>query len=189
MKISGKAPHHRIRQWPLFCFWQGSYCKDITASCFCVWCSWCQMHRELKYRNKHTTVVVNMQPGKWTQLPPALCSNRAYLTETNVCKLDISSQPGMMQYYILHANNKSDFFLFFFGGVLMNSITGAVKTCWPILCLCFMLPHICKTTTATMCQSYLRAFSGIFASVIYVFFNHCGNHPMNRTHEGEIMNK
>ncbi|XP_075872066.1 cornifelin homolog B-like [Nelusetta ayraudi] len=42
----------------------GSYCKDITTSCFCVWCSWCQMHRELKYRKKNTTVVVNMQPGR-----------------------------------------------------------------------------------------------------------------------------
>ncbi|KAK7888999.1 hypothetical protein WMY93_024559 [Mugilogobius chulae] len=38
---------------------QGTVCKDICTSCFCVWCSWCQMHRELKYRKKDT---VNMQP-------------------------------------------------------------------------------------------------------------------------------
>lgn len=42
-------------------FLQGSYCRDIVTSCFCVWCSWCQMHRELKYRKKNPTVV-NMQP-------------------------------------------------------------------------------------------------------------------------------
>uniref|UniRef100_A0A3P9NYC3 Plac8 onzin related protein 3 n=1 Tax=Poecilia reticulata TaxID=8081 RepID=A0A3P9NYC3_POERE len=27
---------------------KGSLCEDILASCCCVWCSWCQMHRELK---------------------------------------------------------------------------------------------------------------------------------------------
>ncbi|XP_078025059.1 cornifelin homolog A-like [Epinephelus lanceolatus] len=42
---------------------KGSICKDIMTSCFCMWCSWCQMHRELKYRKKQPTVVVNMQPG------------------------------------------------------------------------------------------------------------------------------
>ncbi|XP_053178983.1 cornifelin homolog B-like [Scomber japonicus] len=42
---------------------KGSICNDITSSCFCVWCSWCQMHRELKFRKKSTVVVVNMQPA------------------------------------------------------------------------------------------------------------------------------
>ncbi|XP_058493549.1 cornifelin homolog B-like [Solea solea] len=42
---------------------KGSVCKDITAACFCVWCSWCQMHRELKYRIENSTAVVNMQPA------------------------------------------------------------------------------------------------------------------------------
>uniref|UniRef100_A0A096LU51 Plac8 onzin related protein 6 n=1 Tax=Poecilia formosa TaxID=48698 RepID=A0A096LU51_POEFO len=37
---------------------KGSLCKDIATSCICVWCSWCQLHRELKYRN-HTPAVVN----------------------------------------------------------------------------------------------------------------------------------
>uniref|UniRef100_A0A8D3BGG7 Cornifelin-like n=1 Tax=Scophthalmus maximus TaxID=52904 RepID=A0A8D3BGG7_SCOMX len=41
---------------------QGSLCKDIAVSCFCEWCAWCQMHRELKYRMNNHTVVVNMQP-------------------------------------------------------------------------------------------------------------------------------
>ncbi|XP_039891148.1 cornifelin-like isoform X3 [Simochromis diagramma] len=48
---------------------KGSLCKDIAISCFCEWCSWCQMHRELRHRKKTPTViniqnntVVNMQP-------------------------------------------------------------------------------------------------------------------------------
>ncbi|XP_029988958.1 cornifelin-like [Sphaeramia orbicularis] len=48
---------------------KGSLCKDIGVSCFCVWCAWCQMHRELKHRNKAPAVVnmqnqtvINMQP-------------------------------------------------------------------------------------------------------------------------------
>uniref|UniRef100_A0A669DTE5 Uncharacterized protein n=2 Tax=Oreochromis TaxID=8139 RepID=A0A669DTE5_ORENI len=40
---------------------QGSICKDIATSCVCMWCTWCQMHRELKIR-KQGTHVVNMQP-------------------------------------------------------------------------------------------------------------------------------
>nr|XP_033937003.1 uncharacterized protein LOC117445424 isoform X1 [Pseudochaenichthys georgianus] len=39
---------------------QGSLCNDVAVSCFCQWCSWCQMHRELKYRNI-IPVVINMQ--------------------------------------------------------------------------------------------------------------------------------
>ncbi|KAI4829224.1 hypothetical protein KUCAC02_023281 [Chaenocephalus aceratus] len=39
---------------------KGSLCNDVAVSCFCQWCSWCQMHRELKYRNI-IPVVINMQ--------------------------------------------------------------------------------------------------------------------------------
>lgn len=46
-----------------YLFLQGSICKDIATSCICVWCNWCQMHRELKYRKKGPAVV-NMQPSK-----------------------------------------------------------------------------------------------------------------------------
>uniref|UniRef100_A0A8C6L3R3 Plac8 onzin related protein 2 n=1 Tax=Nothobranchius furzeri TaxID=105023 RepID=A0A8C6L3R3_NOTFU len=38
---------------------KGSLCKDIAVSCFCVWCSWCQMHSELKHRKK-TPVIINL---------------------------------------------------------------------------------------------------------------------------------
>ncbi|XP_061680584.1 cornifelin-like [Syngnathoides biaculeatus] len=36
---------------------KGSLCKDILASCFCMWCSWCQMHRELKHQRKTPTII------------------------------------------------------------------------------------------------------------------------------------
>ncbi|KAI4829226.1 hypothetical protein KUCAC02_023283 [Chaenocephalus aceratus] len=39
---------------------KGSLCNDVAVSCFCQRCSWCQMHRELKYRNT-IPVVINMQ--------------------------------------------------------------------------------------------------------------------------------
>ncbi|XP_042340107.1 cornifelin homolog A-like [Plectropomus leopardus] len=48
---------------------QGSICKDIATSCFCECCSYCQMHRELKYRNSNKVVVVNMQPSPMMMAP------------------------------------------------------------------------------------------------------------------------
>ncbi|XP_069009281.1 uncharacterized protein [Embiotoca jacksoni] len=49
---------------------KGSLCNDILISCFCGWCNWCQMHRELRHQKKNPTVinmqsqtVVNMQPA------------------------------------------------------------------------------------------------------------------------------
>uniref|UniRef100_A0A3Q4HYU5 Cornifelin-like n=1 Tax=Neolamprologus brichardi TaxID=32507 RepID=A0A3Q4HYU5_NEOBR len=42
---------------------QGSICKDIATSCVCMWCTWCQLHRELRIR-KHGTQVVNMHPAR-----------------------------------------------------------------------------------------------------------------------------
>ncbi|MED6239963.1 hypothetical protein ATANTOWER_013870 [Ataeniobius toweri] len=42
---------------------KGSLFKDIATSCVCVWCTWYQMHQELKHRKK-TPAVVNMQPAR-----------------------------------------------------------------------------------------------------------------------------
>ncbi|MCJ8742183.1 hypothetical protein PDJAM_G00079240 [Pangasius djambal] len=39
----------------------GSLCEDILISCFCICCSWCQMHREIMYR-KQTAAVISAQP-------------------------------------------------------------------------------------------------------------------------------
>ncbi|KAM9763085.1 PLAC8-like protein 1 isoform 2-T2 [Menidia menidia] len=48
---------------------KGSLCEDVPISCFCVGCSWCQMYREVKHREKDPVVinlvnqtVVSMQP-------------------------------------------------------------------------------------------------------------------------------
>ncbi|XP_015232141.1 PREDICTED: cornifelin homolog B-like [Cyprinodon variegatus] len=40
---------------------KGTAINDIVTSCFCVWCSWCQMDRELKERNR-APAVINTRP-------------------------------------------------------------------------------------------------------------------------------
>ncbi|KAM6938781.1 placenta-specific gene 8 protein-like isoform 2-T2 [Lycodopsis pacificus] len=49
---------------------KGSICDDIAVSCFCEWCSWCQMHRELKHRQM-TPAVVIVQNQNIIQMQPA----------------------------------------------------------------------------------------------------------------------
>ncbi|XP_059197472.1 rhodopsin-like [Centropristis striata] len=49
---------------------KGSVCNDILASCFCGWCAWCQMHRELKHRKK-TPSVITVQSQTVVQMQPA----------------------------------------------------------------------------------------------------------------------
>uniref|UniRef100_A0A3Q2CUT1 Plac8 onzin related protein 2 n=1 Tax=Cyprinodon variegatus TaxID=28743 RepID=A0A3Q2CUT1_CYPVA len=39
---------------------RGSLCRDILVSCCCTSCAWCQMHRELKYR-QNSPVIINAQ--------------------------------------------------------------------------------------------------------------------------------
>ncbi|CAB1432737.1 unnamed protein product [Pleuronectes platessa] len=41
---------------------KGSICDDIAISCFCLTCSWCQMHREIKDLNKNRVAIINTQP-------------------------------------------------------------------------------------------------------------------------------
>uniref|UniRef100_A0A8C4P0J3 Uncharacterized protein n=1 Tax=Dicentrarchus labrax TaxID=13489 RepID=A0A8C4P0J3_DICLA len=64
---------------------KGSICKDIGVSCFCVWCAWCQMHREIKHRKKPPTVInmqsqtiVNMQPPPVMMMP----GNPGFINQT-----------------------------------------------------------------------------------------------------------
>ncbi|XP_067290327.1 cornifelin [Pseudorasbora parva] len=40
----------------LFVLQQGSLCEDIMLSCCCIWCSWCQMSREIKARKQTVTI-------------------------------------------------------------------------------------------------------------------------------------
>nr|XP_057929137.1 cornifelin-like isoform X2 [Doryrhamphus excisus] len=55
---------------------KGSLCKDIAVSCFCMWCSWCQMHRELKERNKTTPVLNVPQTFPVVQQPPQMMTEQ-----------------------------------------------------------------------------------------------------------------
>ncbi|XP_024133886.1 protein PLANT CADMIUM RESISTANCE 11 isoform X2 [Oryzias melastigma] len=50
---------------------KGSIAGDIVASCCCTWCSWCQMHRELKHQRK-APVVINMQQQQVIHMQPNL---------------------------------------------------------------------------------------------------------------------
>ncbi|XP_041647413.1 cornifelin homolog A-like [Cheilinus undulatus] len=60
---------------------KGSLCKDIAVSCFCGWCSWCQMHRELKHRKKSPTIInVHNQTVYSTQPPPVIVSPHGVAT-------------------------------------------------------------------------------------------------------------
>lgn len=49
-------------KWFGFFFLQGHLRDDIATSCLCMWCSWCQMDRELKIREGKKTEVVNWTP-------------------------------------------------------------------------------------------------------------------------------
>lgn len=53
---------------------QGTLCQDIAVSCFCVWCGWCQLHRELKNMRKPPVVInmVNIQPAPVMQHMPVI---------------------------------------------------------------------------------------------------------------------
>lgn len=53
-----EVKHHILSVFP-----QGTLCNDITTSCVCVWCSWYQLHQELKHRKK-TGGVVSNQPAR-----------------------------------------------------------------------------------------------------------------------------
>lgn len=82
--ILRKGFHIKIYRWlqvwnPTHFFFlqsssKGSLCQDIAVSCFCVWCGWCQLHRELRYLRKNPTVinVVNIQPAPQIQAAPVM---------------------------------------------------------------------------------------------------------------------
>ncbi|KAJ3599056.1 hypothetical protein NHX12_033019 [Muraenolepis orangiensis] len=63
---------------------KGTLCKDVMASCFCGWCSWCQLAREMERRKAASAlatvpshrVVVNVQP------PPTTTTTTATTMQT-----------------------------------------------------------------------------------------------------------
>uniref|UniRef100_A0A3Q2E1P5 Cornifelin homolog B-like n=1 Tax=Cyprinodon variegatus TaxID=28743 RepID=A0A3Q2E1P5_CYPVA len=58
---------------------KGSICNDMVVSAFCLWCSWCQMHRELKARDKTTVVITQPAPAPVinVQANPVMVVNQA----------------------------------------------------------------------------------------------------------------
>ncbi|KAJ0065525.1 hypothetical protein NL108_012777 [Boleophthalmus pectinirostris] len=55
---------------------KGTLFNDMVVACCCSWCSWCQMHRELKHRMKPRQIinvqnVVSVQPLPTTNMTPA----------------------------------------------------------------------------------------------------------------------
>ncbi|XP_048033882.1 placenta-specific gene 8 protein-like [Megalobrama amblycephala] len=46
----------------------GSLCEDIMVSCCCIWCSWCQLSREIKAR-KQTVTIVQTAPTMFQPIP------------------------------------------------------------------------------------------------------------------------
>ncbi|XP_034002177.1 cornifelin homolog B-like [Trematomus bernacchii] len=64
---------------------KGSLCNDIAVSCFCLWCSWCQMHRELKHQKKEPNVII-VQNQPVVQMQPAvmMVPQAVYVTQPGV---------------------------------------------------------------------------------------------------------
>ncbi|XP_037553850.1 cornifelin homolog [Nematolebias whitei] len=75
---------------------KGSICEDILISCCCGWCSWCQMHRELKYR-KQTPVVINMQPQAVVNMQPALEPALEMMIPVDPLLVDVVDQKRTIQ--------------------------------------------------------------------------------------------
>uniref|UniRef100_A0A8C8C182 Cornifelin n=1 Tax=Oncorhynchus tshawytscha TaxID=74940 RepID=A0A8C8C182_ONCTS len=77
---------------------QQSLCEDIMASCFCVWCSWCQMAREIKDHKKSCTfttiqpVAIQVQPQTMTN------SNVSYITNQQSYTMTSPQSPNPQGY-------------------------------------------------------------------------------------------
>uniref|UniRef100_A0A3Q4HP22 Uncharacterized protein n=1 Tax=Neolamprologus brichardi TaxID=32507 RepID=A0A3Q4HP22_NEOBR len=65
--VVGQMGDHPVISVGIRYIYTGSICKDIMSSCFCVWCSWCEMHRELQIRKKSTSVINMPAPVKSTR--------------------------------------------------------------------------------------------------------------------------
>ncbi|XDV54111.1 hypothetical protein PO909_022473 [Leuciscus waleckii] len=49
----------------------GNICDDIMVSCCCMWCSWCQISREMKARKKDITIMQTVLPTVIQPIPMA----------------------------------------------------------------------------------------------------------------------
>ncbi|KAL3047157.1 hypothetical protein OYC64_021392 [Pagothenia borchgrevinki] len=81
---------------------RGSLCDDVAVSCFCQWCSWCQMHRELKYRNI-VPVVINMQHQTVVQIQN---QNIPQMQNQNMPQMQNQYMPQMQNQYMPQMQNQ-----------------------------------------------------------------------------------
>ncbi|KAM4548855.1 cornifelin-like [Odontesthes bonariensis] len=82
---------------------KGSLPKDIASSCFCVWCSWCQMHREIKHRKK-TPVVINMACPAIVNMPPPTIVNMPPPTVVSMQSAPVMMMPTNSQQVFMTSN-------------------------------------------------------------------------------------
>uniref|UniRef100_A0A673XJG4 Protein PLANT CADMIUM RESISTANCE 10-like n=1 Tax=Salmo trutta TaxID=8032 RepID=A0A673XJG4_SALTR len=77
---------------------QQSLCEDIMVSCCCVWCSWCQMAREIKDHKKGCTFTTT-QPVAIQVQPPAMTnSNVSYTTNQQSYIMTSPQSPNQKSY-------------------------------------------------------------------------------------------
>ncbi|XP_021446813.2 uncharacterized protein LOC110509919 isoform X1 [Oncorhynchus mykiss] len=79
---------------------QQSLCEDIMASCFCVWCSWCQMAREIKDHKKSCTFTTTQPVAIQVQPPTMTNSNVSYTTNQQSYTMTSPQSPNPQGYII-----------------------------------------------------------------------------------------
>uniref|UniRef100_A0A8C7LHR3 DNA-directed RNA polymerase II subunit 1-like n=1 Tax=Oncorhynchus kisutch TaxID=8019 RepID=A0A8C7LHR3_ONCKI len=77
---------------------QQSLCEDIMASCFCVWCSWCQMAREIKDHKKSCTFTTTQPVAIQVQPPTMTNSNVSYTTNQQSYTMTSPQSPNQQGY-------------------------------------------------------------------------------------------
>ncbi|XP_071220313.1 uncharacterized protein ponzr10 isoform X1 [Salvelinus alpinus] len=79
---------------------QRSLCEDIMVSCCCVWCSWCQMAREIKDHKKGCTFTTTQPVAIQVQPPTMTNSNVSYTTNQQSYTMTSPQSPNQQGYII-----------------------------------------------------------------------------------------
>nr|XP_046174023.1 DNA-directed RNA polymerase II subunit RPB1-like [Oncorhynchus gorbuscha] len=82
---------------------QQSLCEDIMASCFCVWCSWCQMAREIKDHKKSCTFTTTQPVAIQVQPPTMTNSNVSYTTNQQSYTMTSPQSPNQQGYIMTNS--------------------------------------------------------------------------------------
>ncbi|XP_029625465.1 protein PLANT CADMIUM RESISTANCE 10 isoform X2 [Salmo trutta] len=85
---------------------QQSLCEDIMVSCCCVWCSWCQMAREIKDHKKGCTFTTT-QPVAIQVQPPAMTNSNVSYTTNQQSYIMTSPQSPNQQSYVMTSPQSS----------------------------------------------------------------------------------